>query len=69
MRTALKWYLIVGATILFVLILMSSVTPAISDMALLLNVACKWFDKIYTAGSIVAALVGIAVLDRGGAKK
>ena len=69
MRTALKWYLIVGATILFALILMSSVTPAISDMALLLNVVCKWLDKIYTAGSIVAALVGIAVLDRGGVKK
>ena len=69
MRTALKWYLIVGGTILFTLILVSSVTPAISDMALLLNVVCKWFDKIYTAGSIVAALVGIAVLDREGARK
>ena len=69
MKTALKWYLIVGATILFTLILMSSVTPAISDMALMLNVACKWFDKIYTAGSIVAACGFIAVLDRGGARK
>ena len=68
MKTALKWYLIVGATILFTLIIMSAATPAISDMALLLNVACKWYDKIYTAGSIVAALVGIAVLDRGGAQ-
>jgi len=69
MRTALKWYLIVGA-LLFVAIAYTSLTvPAISNESLALNVLCKWFGKFYTAGSVVAACGFIAVLDRGGAKK
>ena len=65
MKTALKWYLIVGA-MLFIAIAYTSLTvPAISDAALALDVICKWFWKFYTAGSVVAALVGIAVLERG----
>ena len=69
MRTALKWYLIVGATILFALIIVSSVTPAISDAALVLNVIIGWFGKLYSAESVILACGFIAVLDRGGAKK
>lgn len=69
MRTALKWYLIVGSAILFTLILMSSVTPAISDMALLLNVFWGWFGKMYTIESVILACGFIAVLDQEGATK
>ena len=69
MRTALKWYLIVGA-LLFVAIAYTSLTiPAISNESLALNVLCKWFGKIYTAGSIVAACGFIEVLDREGVTK
>lgn len=64
MRTALKWYLTVGATILFTLILMSSVTPAISDMALLLNVFFGWFGKFYTIESVILACGFIAPPNR-----
>ena len=65
MKTALKWYLIIGA-LLFIAIAYEWLTlPAISEAALALDVICKWFGKFYTAGSVVAALVGIAVLERG----
>jgi len=69
MRTALKWYLIVGSAIMFTLIMMSAATPAISDMALLLNVFFGWFGKFYTIDSVILACGFIAVLDRGGARK
>jgi len=64
MKTALKWYLIVGGAILFTLILVSSVTPAISNAALVLNVVIGWFGKLYSAESVILACGFIAVLER-----
>ena len=65
MKTALKWYLLVGA-LLFIAIAYTSLTvPAISNESLALNVLCKWFGKFYTAGSVVCAVGFIAVLERG----
>ena len=69
MRTALKWHLIVGDVILLILVIMSSVTPAISETALFINVAFEWLWKFYTIESVILACGFIAVLDRGGERK
>ena len=69
MKTALKWYLIVGGVILLILVIMSFVTPAISETALFINVAFEWLWKFYTIESVILACGFIAVLDRVGATK
>ena len=69
MRTALKWYLIIGLSVLFILWVLDFITPAISEDALILSHVWVYFNKFFSLESFMIAAVGVALLDRGGAKK
>lgn len=69
MRTALKWYLIIGLSVLFILLMLDFITPAISEDALILSHVWIYFNKFFSLESFMIAAVGIAMLDQKGARK
>lgn len=69
LRIALICYIAIGLSAVFLLAALDFITPAISEDALVLSHIWIYFDKFFDAWSFIAAAVGIALLDREGARK